>query len=330
MLKVRRLKKYFPVRKGWLRRIKGYVHAVDGVSFDVLEGETLGLVGESGCGKSTTGRTILRLIEPTSGIVEFKGRNIFSLTPQELRALRKEMQIIFQDPFGSLNPRLTVEKIIEEPLLTHGIGTRRERRKKVEEILERVGLLPEHIRRFPHEFSGGQRQRIMIARALIMNPSLIIGDEPVSALDVSVQAQILNLLARLQREFSFSLIIISHDLSVVRYICDKVAVMYLGKIVEAAPSEVIYEAPKHPYTKALISAVPIADPRLKRKRIILEGDVPSPVNPPSGCRFHPRCPERMDICSNKEPQPRVVADGHIVSCHHYGEGLHSEGLLQSA
>ncbi len=330
MLEVHNLKKYFPVRRGWLRRIKGYVHAVDGVSFQVREGETLGLVGESGCGKSTTGRTILRLIEPTSGTVKFKGEDIFALSHDRLRVLRKEMQIIFQDPFGSLNPRLTVEKIVEEPLLTHKIGTRKERRKKIEEMLEKVGLLPEHMRRFPHEFSGGQRQRIMIARALIMNPSLIIGDEPVSALDVSVQAQILNLLARLQRDFSFSLIIISHDLSVVRYICDKVAVMYLGKVVEIGPADFLYDDPKHPYTKALISAVPVADPGLKRERIILEGDVPSPVNPPSGCRFHPRCPERMDICALEKPLPVEIREDHFVSCHHYGGCSHSARLVQNA
>ncbi|MBC7358182.1 MAG: dipeptide ABC transporter ATP-binding protein [Desulfacinum sp.] len=320
MLEVRNLVKHFPVRRGWLQRVQGAVHAVDGVSFSLKTHETLGIVGESGCGKSTAGRTILRLIEPTSGEVFFRGRNIFRMEPRELKALRREMQIIFQDPYGSLNPRLTVSRILEEPLLTHKMGSRAERRRAVEEVLERVGLLPEHMHRFPHEFSGGQRQRIMIARALILKPSLIVGDEPVSALDVSVQAQILNLLGRLQREAGFSLIIISHDLGVIRYICHRVAVMYLGKIVELAPADQLYREPLHPYTQALLSAVPVPDPRRRRERIVLAGDVPSPLHPPSGCRFHPRCPQRLDVCPREEPPMRDMGDGRRVACHLHGEG----------
>ncbi|MBZ4659381.1 MAG: peptide transporter substrate-binding protein [Desulfacinum sp.] len=320
MLEVRNLVKHFPVRRGWLQRVQGAVHAVDGISFSLKTHETLGIVGESGCGKSTAGRTILRLIEPTSGEVFFRGRNIFRMEPRELKALRREMQIIFQDPYGSLNPRLTVSRILEEPLLTHKMGSRAERRRAVEEVLERVGLLPEHMHRFPHEFSGGQRQRIMIARALILKPSLIVGDEPVSALDVSVQAQILNLLGRLQREAGFSLIIISHDLGVIRYICHRVAVMYLGKIVELAPADALYREPLHPYTQALLSAVPVPDPRRRRERIVLAGDVPSPLHPPSGCRFHPRCPQRLDVCPREEPPMRDMGDGRRVACHLHGEG----------
>jgi oligopeptide/dipeptide ABC transporter ATP-binding protein len=320
MLEVRNLVKHFPVRRGWLQRVQGAVHAVDGISFSLKTHETLGIVGESGCGKSTAGRTILRLIEPTSGEVFFRGRNIFRMEPRELKALRREMQIIFQDPYGSLNPRLTVSRILEEPLLTHKMGSRAERRRAVEEVLERVGLLPEHMHRFPHEFSGGQRQRIMIARALILKPSLIVGDEPVSALDVSVQAQILNLLGRLQREAGFSLIIISHDLGVIRYICHRVAVMYLGKIVELAPADQLYREPLHPYTQALLSAVPVPDPRRRRERIVLAGDVPSPLHPPSGCRFHPRCPQRLDVCHREEPPMRDMGDGRRVACHLHGEG----------
>ncbi|SHE97686.1 oligopeptide transport system ATP-binding protein [Desulfacinum infernum DSM 9756] len=320
MLEVRNLVKHFPVRKGWLQRVKGAVHAVDGISFSLKNHETLGIVGESGCGKSTAGRTILRLIEPTSGEVFFRGRDIFRMEHRELKALRREMQIIFQDPYGSLNPRLTVSRILEEPLLTHKMGTRAERRRAVEEVLERVGLLPEHMHRFPHEFSGGQRQRIMIARALILKPRLIIGDEPVSALDVSVQAQILNLLGRLQREAGFSLVIISHDLGVIRYICHRVAVMYLGKIVELAPADALYREPLHPYTQALLSAVPVPDPRRRRQRIVLAGDVPSPLHPPSGCRFHPRCPRRLDVCPREEPPMRDMGDGRRVACHLHGEG----------
>ena len=315
LLEVRNLVKHFIVRKGLMGGRKEYVHAVDGVSLTLGFEQTLGLVGESGCGKSTAGRAILQLIRPTAGEVFFQGQNIMAMEPDRLRRMRRKMQMIFQDPFGSLNPRLTVERIVEEPMLTHDKQTRAIRREKVAQVLAAVGLLPEHMKRFPHEFSGGQRQRIMIARALILQPDLIIGDEPVSALDVSVQAQIINLMVRLQRQFKFSYVFISHDLSVIRYISHHVAVMYLGKIVEMAPANALFKKPLHPYTLALLSAVPIPDPTRKPERIILTGDVPSPINPPSGCRFHPRCPERMDICDKEEPAMRRAGDGHLVACH---------------
>jgi len=317
ILDVRNLVKHFPVRRGILGGERRYVRAVDGVSFTVGSQETLGLVGESGCGKSTVGRTILRLLAPTSGEVWFRGRNILALGEEEVRSLRREMQIVFQDPFGALNPRLTVEQIVGEPLKNHGIGNRRERREKVEEALTMVGLLPEHLKRFPHEFSGGQRQRIGIARALVLRPRLVVADEPVSALDVSVQAQVLNLIARLQRELRLSIMLISHDLGVVRHISRRVAVMYLGEIVEVAPAGDLYGNPLHPYTQALLSAVPVPNPRLAKKRIVLAGDVPSPLDPPSGCRFHPRCPRRMEICPVEPPKTRQVAIGHLVACHLY-------------
>lgn len=317
VLDVRNLVKHFPVRRGILGGRKAHVHAVDGVSFTVGSQETLGLVGESGCGKSTVGRTILRLLVATSGEVWFRGRNVFALSEEEVRALRREMQIVFQDPFGALNPRLTVEQIVGEPLKNHGLGNRRERRERVEETLTLVGLLPEHLKRFPHEFSGGQRQRIGIARALVLRPRLVVADEPVSALDVSVQAQVLNLIARLQRDLQLSLIFISHDLGVVRHVSHRVAVMYLGEIVEIAPAGDLYGNPLHPYTQALLASVPMPNPRLAKRRTVLTGDVPSPLDPPSGCRFHPRCPRRMEVCPAEPPVTRQVAAGHLVACHLY-------------
>ena len=320
LLQVHQLVKYFPLRRDLFQRKREYVHAVDDVSFDLADRETLGLVGESGCGKSTVGRSVLRLIEPTAGQVWYQGHNILALADRDIRPLRREMQIIFQDPYGSLNPRLTVERIVEEPLLTHKIGNRHERAAKVDDALQMVGLQPEHKKRFPHEFSGGQRQRIMIARALILKPRLVIGDEPVSALDVSVQAQVLNLISRLQRQMNFACIFISHDLGIIRYISHRVAVMYLGQIVETAPVKALYADPRHPYTVALLSAVPVPNPRHQKKRIILEGDVPSPINPPAGCRFHPRCPRRLDRCNQEIPVMRITAADHLVACHLYSEG----------
>lgn len=319
LLKVNNLKKYFPVKGGFFRRVVGYVRAVDGVSFKLNKGCTLGVVGESGCGKTTLGRAILRLQEPTSGAVIFQNQDLLKLNFRQMVAMRKNMQIIFQDPFASLNPRLTVMQIIVEPLLVHKIGTAEQRYHKVIELMKIVGLRKEVIHRYPHEFSGGQRQRIGIARALSMEPKFIVADEPVSALDVSVQSQVLNLIKKLQNQLGISFLFISHDLAVIQHICHHVAVMYLGKIVETANTEILYRDPKHPYTQALLSAIPVPDPRKKSQRIILKGDVPSPLNPPSGCPFHPRCPQAMEICSQTTPQPIAIdgANEHIVSCHLY-------------
>jgi len=318
-LEVKDLKKYYPVRPGLLSKQKEMVYATDGVSFTLENGETLGLVGESGCGKSTTGRAILRLIEPTSGQVLLEGKDICTLAKKELRDSRRKMQIIYQDPFGSLNPKRTVGRIISEPLDNFHIGRGREREEMVVQLLIRVGLKPEHMPRYPKEFSGGQRQRIGIARALALHPKLIIGDEPVSALDVSIQAQVLNLLKDLQEEYGLSYIIISHDLSVVRHISDRIAVMYLGKIVELAPGEELHENPLHPYSKALLSSIPIPNPRMKGHRVLLEGDVPNPIHPPPGCRFHPRCSlfrkDRDALCQNEMPEFREIRLGHWISCH---------------
>ncbi len=309
LVQIKNLVKHFPVENS-----DDVVKAVDGVSFDILAGETLGLVGESGCGKSTVGRCILRLIEPTSGEVLFEGKNVLSLNKNELRPLRREMQIIFQDPYASLNPRLSILSIISEPLVIHGIGNKSEQKDRVAELLKKVGLDPDYMYRYPHEFSGGQRQRLGVARALALNPKLIIADEPVSALDVSVQAQVVNLLQDLQAEFGLTYLFISHGLAVVEHISQRVAVMYLGKIVEIATAQELYENPQHPYTKALLSAIPIPDPKVKRDRIILKGDVPTPINPPSGCRFRTRCPIASEECAKIEPEMKETSDGHFAAC----------------
>ena len=315
LLEVNDLKVHFPITKGIFSRTAGYVYAVDGISFNLEAGKTLGIVGESGCGKTTTGLAVLHLTKPTEGQVVFQGKDIARYNKEEKLKLRQEMQIIFQDPYSSLNPRMTLNRTLSDPMKIHGLYHGNERQDRVAYLLEKVGLTPEQGRRYPHEFSGGQRQRIGVARALALNPQVIIGDEPVSALDVSIQAQIINLLIDLQEEFDLSYIIISHDLAVVEYICDRIAVMYLGKIVENAAYRELYTSPKHPYTQALLSAVPVPDLNAKSERIILGGDVPSPINPPSGCRFHPRCPERMDICTQNEPQLKHLENDHWVACH---------------
>jgi oligopeptide transport system ATP-binding protein len=318
LLQVENLKMYFPIKRGLLQRVVGHVHAVDGISFDVKKGETLGLVGESGCGKSTTGRTILQLYKPTSGHVYFDSQDLTQLKGEELRRLRRRMQMIFQDPYASLNPRMTVEEIVGEPMIVHHLAANStQRRDRVKELLNLVNLNPSYIDRYPHEFSGGQRQRIGIARAVALQPDLIICDEPISALDVSIQAQVVNLLEDLQKQFNLTYLFIAHDLSMVRHISTRVAVMYLGIIVELAAHDELYNHPLHPYTQALLSAVPIPDPVVeeKRQRVILSGDVPSPVNPPSGCRFRTRCPLAQDICAESKPEWREITPKHFTACH---------------
>ncbi len=321
LIRVRDLKKHFPIKRGVFRRQVGAVQAVDGVTFDIKRGETLGLVGESGCGKSTAGRTILQLLEPTGGSVLWNGKDLAKVSREELRKSRRHMQMIFQDPYASLNPRMTVGKIVSEPLRIQGIGSASERIDRVEELLKLVGLNPYFVKRYPHEFSGGQRQRIGIARALSTNPSFIVADEPISALDVSIQAQVVNLLDDLKANLGLTYLFIAHDLSMVRYISDRVAVMYLGRIVELGERDTVYDHPQHPYTQALLSAIPIPNPKedAKRQRIILEGDVPNPANPPSGCRFHTRCHYATDICRQEEPENRNLGTAetpHMVACHH--------------
>jgi oligopeptide transport system ATP-binding protein len=319
LMEVRDLVKHFPIRKGIIvQRQVGAVKAVDGVSFDVQQGETLGIVGETGCGKSTTARLICRLMDPTSGSISFQGQQIAGLKGAELKALHRDMQMVFQDPYSSLNPRKTVGSIIADPFVIHGLYSGEgERKRRVQDLMDRVGLNPEHYNRYPHEFSGGQRQRIGVARAIALEPKLLVADEPVSALDVSIQAQVLNLLRGLQREMGLTLIFIAHDLSVVRHMCDRVAVMYLGRIVELSPSDILYSSPRHPYTGALLSAVPVPDPSdAKRDRQLLTGDVPSPANPPSACRFHTRCPKAQSKCSEVDPVLERKAGGSVAACHY--------------
>jgi len=319
LIQAEHIKKYFPIRKGILAREVARVHAVDDVSLEVRAGETLGLVGESGCGKSTLARCISRLYDLTAGTITFEGRDISTLSRRQLRPVRRELQMVFQDPYASLNPRKRVGTILSDPLRIHRYGDRAKIRKRVQELLELVGLSPEHVNRYPHEFSGGQRQRIGVARAIALHPKLIIADEPVSALDVSIRAQVINLLDDLQDDLSLTYVFIAHDLGVVRHVSDRIAVMYLGKIVEVSPSEELYQRPVHPYTEALLSAVPVPDPDLseQRQQIVLEGDVPSPVSPPSGCRFHPRCRYATEICSQQEPELKPHGgEGHVAACHH--------------
>ena len=317
LVEVKNLKKYFPLQAHFFRQAKSYVQAVAGVNLTIRNGETLSLVGESGCGKSTFGRLILRLEEPTEGEIFFEGENILDYDSVRLRQLRRQIQIIFQDPYSSLNPRKTVGAIIEQPLITHNIAEKEERAARVHKLIEVVGLRPEHIHRYPHEFSGGQRQRIGIARALALNPKLIVADEPVSALDVSIQAQVLNLMQDLQNEFHLTYLFIAHDLSVVKHVSDRVAVMHLGRIAELADNEDLYRNSRHPYTQALLSAIPVPDPTLERKRIILHGEVPSPIDPPAGCNFHTRCSSKFEVCSREIPDLKQIEPNHWVACHLY-------------
>ena len=315
VLSVRNLKKYFDVRSGVLARKVGQVYAVDGVSFDIAAGETLGLVGESGCGKSTVGRVIMRLLDPTAGEIHLKGDDISTISKSDVRAYRREMQMVFQDPYSSLNPKLSAGTLVSEPLKNFKEGSATDIRQRVTKLFERVGFKPDAMERYPHEFSGGQRQRLGLARALAVNPSLIVADEPVSALDVSVQAQVINLLIDLQDEFNLALLFISHDLAVVEHVSHRIAVMYVGKLVEITDTQTLFKNPQHPYTEALLSAVPTPDPLASKEKIILAGDVPSPINPPSGCRFHTRCPYVMDQCRHEDPPLKQVASGHQVACH---------------
>lgn len=324
LLEVKNLQMHFPIRRGFFKRVVGHVKAVDGVSFNIKQGDTFGLVGESGCGKSTTGRCIMRLLDPTGGEIIYHAENgqvahIEQLSGQEMRPFRRHMQIMFQDPYASLNPRLTLKHIVGEPLVINNVCRGKELEARVAQLLRSVGLSPEHMNRYPHAFSGGQRQRIGLARALALNPNFIVADEPVSALDVSVQAQVLNLIEDLQEQFGLTYLFIAHNMSVIKHICDQVAVMYVGKIVEVAETNELFGNPLHPYTEALLSAIPKPDPRTKKKRIVLEGDVPNPANPPSGCYFHPRCSYAKDVCSQQTPELKEIRPGHLAACHFAGE-----------